>query len=355
MSLALGPLRATAAPTLQLDLGLEGASVSEPINRAQWAGLRVGAHFRENFNNYVGAEAHAVAQLQSGSSRALFEDIYGPQQRINLRSAFLEFKPAEWITGAVGAFNQQDFDSPFFHANRTHPGLSQSLLRTWRQFSLAWQSYQLVPASPSSVSARGEDPGIPLFLFERLTASWTASSWMELSVWAGHFAFSGLSASTAQSSRTLGGEVTGIGDGNARFLTSFQGLVTGAKLSSNFSERWQPNVSTSYLRNYEGRLGAVSESWTASTGLKVVLGSDFYLTPSVAVFRLGADTIPAYYGNSNWGFNNREGFEIKIEAGLGIKYDIMASYSRSTAITQNSYQGDFNHIQFGLGTRYELF
>jgi hypothetical protein len=351
-------LAAPESPPLssfQLNLNMAALGVNEIYNQGQRLRADLEGEYSRDLGYSFKVKARGGFRAEVGNSRAIYTDIYTPQQVPRLKEAWIEWAPATEVAIRIGALDQEDLRIYEMLFEESFLAARESFRFTFNHFFIGLYGQQAVPNSPSSVVGRPTgSTEFPFFFIERLSLGFENQNNFVVETHVSHFSFENLPADVADTSRYLGNTVSGILNTNSQFVYNFSGYEAGFILEARLNSWFYPKLSASGIINLEAP-EETAKSFLASISNTFELGPNFRLTPQFLMFALGADASPALYTPNDWGHNNREGFGISVVAELvRDRIDFGAQAINAKLISANAFQGDWESFSVFFRSRYDL-
>ncbi len=278
---------------------------------------------------------HAQAELEVGSNEVVgLVNEFEPDQGIHLLSGGIEYELRDRLLVQMGALKQEDYNSPLLITDTAFASLREVVYFG----SFYFMAQQSIPNNSKLSKRIGDtETGTPYFGME--TFGFSLSKPFELTIELSQFNYNDLASNIAESSKTLGNTVTGVGEAN-RFVYDYTGQNLVIDLIYR-SDSIHYHLWGQYIYN-DGAPDKSNEGQLLQLGLGIAKNSIY-----IESFRNESDTSPAYYNSKSYGHNNMEGngiiYRYEFE---GIRANLR--YAHLSPIEDNGLQSKMSLLTMSL-------
>lgn len=354
------PISSTSAPNnsiypdvVKFSYSLSGKSFSnENGSDGKVISALVGGQFHHQINDNLEINADLGVQLESGRTQDFYVDS-GTENRIRLNEALLNFKPFRATEFKAGAVNQGLQKTPLLVSSSAFPAFVERLEFFGNsRHKVSLQMQQAIPTSESYSTEVVESEPTPYYMLETVNYKFLSDSkkW-ETDFYLHYFSFYRLPSAVAIKGELFGNQVVRPTIETADFLYPFQGAYFKLDQRFEFLENWGLSGSVDYLRNYKSPKETGS-AHALRLGLDYSRSDDKYFV-AAEIFSIGPNAAPAFYGNTLYGYTNRQGFgldlgveQVRQDTKMGLKiYD-------SNLLYENLKQAHQRVIMLYIGVNY---
>ncbi len=342
-----------ATQSLRLGLALYGFGAQSEHNQSRIAGTEIEAALTQPLAPNVEVRVAGSVQLETGASRARFQNDFQARQIQRLREAQVTWNPIAPLRLVGGAIDQARWESPLLLQRQSFPAILQSFDQKWGAFSLSIQAQQAVPADTSSLQPWGNWPqGMPGFYMERVALGYSPSEQWGVTLNVSHFLFENLAGPTAYQAQFLGNTVQGQ-DAGTTYVYGFSGFEWSAGAQGRVGNL-HPKLHASLIQNAAAPRDK-SVGWRFSGAVGWDASATLRLTPQFEWFRVDSDTAPAFYNDRAFGHANRAGFGAALAADWRSGIGASVRWVHSSVLASNPYQSGLDWVQVQLSTQYAVF
>jgi hypothetical protein len=336
-------------PVVKWNLSLMGTSFANEKEQAQTAGFGVGAEIKYRLVESLHFKATAGLTMQSGYAQSRFGD-NTPRTGLDLREAYLQWRPLRPFMIEVGALDQGQLRLPLLVSARPFPGVAERILIGDRRLGAELRAQQVVPTSTTLATKTVDAEPSPSLLTETLRLSAMPFDQLTLKANATHFVFNQLPSKVALDSSVFGNT---LDPDEQRFKYEFQGFAVGGGAKVDFTRRFAWNIDGHVMQNIDAPEG-YRMAQLASTGFEIGLTQDVTLVPQAEMFFAESDVAPAFYNDSGYGHTNRQGWAADVSATFkqaGIK--LGARFVNADLISQQINQSSQQYLMIRFETLYD--
>lgn len=293
-----------------------------------------------------------LVSLVGGRSLARFGDDV-PDTGIWLKEALIDWKPLSFFILHGGVVNQAYLQAPLLISSRGLPGALEELTFPGDLASLNIRAEQTIPTSKSLSTHAVDQEETPNFFAETLSLKTRISKAVDSEIYGSHYMFRNLPSQVAFDSAVYGNTVAEQGTATARFAYDFNGWLAGINGNIQFSKGAKFKTGFQWLQNAsaptafkDGQILFAESEFSVSDALA--------LAPRVENFYNESDTSPAFYNDSDYGHNNRQGFGGQLD--LIFKksgFKIGGQYIDADVINPSRNQSRQQYFMIRLETDYE--
>jgi hypothetical protein len=341
-----------------LDAFVWGRSIEDKYMSSSAALTHLVPHVTAQYNSWLAFDLQIEGFFVAGNTKNFFSDEGKSSNGLYLAEATGTFTPFTGLTLKGGALNLVLNPIQSILSDNTFLGALEKYEIKPADSPMVL-SLQLVEAIPSAGTVtRGliADSPNAYFLSQTLQAELKIVPARSLLKAAStHYDFRNLSSNVASDGILTGNNpqsFEGLG-ANTRYTIGFTGFESALSLTTDFTQKWQTELTASLIDNYdgpaEGRTGTQAK-------LKITRKFDgFNIIPTVGVFSMGADVTPAAYTSISSRNHNRQGYTAKLEVELPReRLKFFGGYIKGDVIKPNPYMADREIFSLGVEAKYDI-
>lgn len=291
----------------QADLSFYAQSVAGERSESQLAGTSLSLLASHQLNSQFHVQLDAALKLENGSHKSLDIAEHSPKQQVLLRSAFVNYRPADWFILQAGSLDQHHFKSPLFITSTAFVAARETLKLTASQHAFYLTIQQAIPNNQNLSERLGSiDQGTPSLFTETVGHRFNGDLFnSELALTS--FGFRNLSNSVAHQSRFMGNSVVGIGQDSAEFNYKYRGFNAQLELWMALPNYWSLSLQGHWTKNKKAPEERSTAQWA-----QLSLNTQKWSFRG-QYFRSESDASVAFYNNKHLGHNNVEGHGLGLE------------------------------------------
>lgn len=342
--------------TLKVGIGLNSEKVTSDLNKTTSVGFLTNFDGEHTLLEGLILKADVSAILETGSAQSVYEtNPYEPSSRLSLGEAFISYHPWSFLKLDGGAISGKIHENELFKGSSPFIGFNEKLSFAPANVVFSLSAFQGIPNNHNLAQRLGKvDEGEPRFFKETAAFEWHPEHF-SIRTHFSHWAYSQLSTGVAFESRFLGNTISGLGKENSRFVSGFKGYEGMFEFSTIVFKNYE--LGTSYLAhvNDNARDKSKDSGHLIAPYITILYGPGT-TTARMLSYRLEADSIPAYYGNSKFGGTNKKGNGIELEwKTLDESFLVHARYLKNEEIEPSSFQADEDLMMLELRRVYDIF
>jgi hypothetical protein len=333
--------------------GLGGESFANEKDQAQTVGVGLEGDLKLSPLKQIEVRARAAARLQSGYAQTRFGD-NTPTSGLNLKEAYIQFKPVSFLSLQGGALDQGQLKSPLLVSSRAFPGVAEAISIGDQALGAELRAQQTVPTSTTLSTRAVDTEPTPSFTSETLSLKARPLDNFSLKAFGTHYAFRSLPSTVATDSDLLGNTVTEVGPNSSRFRFEFDGYLVGGEAKARLTRGLVAGIDGQMLRNMQAP-ETYRNAQMAGAELQIGLPGDIDLKPRGEIFFAESDVAPAFYNSSELGHTNRQGWAADVSMTFKQeKFRLSARYVNSDMINSNLIQSRQAFVLIKFETLYDV-
>lgn len=359
-----GQTAAHGSENLKLLGSLLGSSHSDLNSHSTVGGVQLEARYHDILVSNLGYRLAGVARVESGQSISTTTNAYAPENEFQLLDAHLFIAPQLGPTALdfrAGILDQSRWVTQLGYKKTGFLGLREGVslpVDTDFQTTLSLNTEQSLPTEIGHQKFPTQQENRSMHLVEELVGRHKNADGFVIEGAIQHFYFSELSSQSANDSRFLGNTVVGLGPDSAIQVYRYQGFGYHLGTELPLTRRVHTQAGLSFSNNWKALTGA-NQAWLASISCSWAPTAFYELIPFFERFNFEADSYPAIFTASQYGFRNRAGNRVGIRVAFGQprSIEVLAAYTNAKTLSENSnqYQGDFQYFEIGVTKSYEFF
>lgn len=334
-----------------IDFSFTTFQFEEGVDSATGTGISINPELTYDLTSWGRIKTDLTLRVISDRTQYRFTrstDAFG----IGYKEIVAEIEAINGLKAQVGAISQRFVKNDLLiNDDQAHPGVRLSYEGQWDQHRLELIGERVIPTSDSLETERREKEETPSLEVISLSADLFTNSWVRPSVTLSTYEFSDLPSIVAYESNLYGGNsILSEGDkSSSEFLYNFRGYSVAGFVCFCYFKDFSMGVGLTRLENQEAP-EAFNRGQIISVGAELRLG-DLHIIPEYVSFFNESDTSPAFYNESWFGHNNRQGelYRLIVRfANLGFRFK--AETSRADVINPNQNQNEQKVYRFMIMT-----